>query len=82
MTNESGGVAGSDDGGGSLTRVGTAERGKAVALLTEHWQAGRLDPGEHERRVTRAREAVTGLTWTPFLPICHRLDLLRYRPRR
>ena len=59
MSNESGGVAGSDDGGGNLTRVGTAEREEAVALLTEHWQTGRLDPGEHERRVTRAREAVT-----------------------
>jgi len=52
-------VAGSDDGGGHVTRVGTAEREEAVALLTEHWRAGRLDPGEHERRVTRAREAVT-----------------------
>ena len=59
MSNESRGVAGSDDGGGNLTRVGTAEREEAVALLTEHWHAGRLDPGEHERRVTRAREAVT-----------------------
>jgi len=59
MSNESRGVAGSDDGGGHITRVGTAEREEAVALLTEHWHAGRLDPGEHERRVTRAREAVT-----------------------
>jgi hypothetical protein len=59
MSNESLGVAGSDDGRGNTTRVGTAEREEAVALLTEHWHAGRLDPGEHERRVTRAREAVT-----------------------
>jgi hypothetical protein len=59
MSNESRGVAGSDDGGGYATRVGTAEREEAVALLTEHWHAGRLDPAEHERRVTRAREAVT-----------------------
>jgi hypothetical protein len=28
-------------------------------LLAEHWRAGRLDPGEHELRVTRARAAVT-----------------------
>lgn len=59
MSNESRGVAGSDDGGGNATRVGNAEREEAVAVLTEHWHAGRLDPGEHERRVTRAREAVT-----------------------
>ena len=59
MSNESRGVTGSDDGSGNVTRVGTAEREEAVALLSEHWQAGRLDPGEHERWVTRAREAVT-----------------------
>ena len=59
MSNERRGVAGSDDGRGDTTRVGTAEREAAVALLAEHWRAGRLDPGEHERRVTRARQAVT-----------------------
>jgi hypothetical protein len=59
MSDESRGVAGSDDGSGNSTRVGTAEREEAVSLLSEHWHAGRLDPGEHERRVTRAREAVT-----------------------
>lgn len=30
-----------------------------MGLLEEHWHAGRLDPGEHELRVTRARAAVT-----------------------
>jgi hypothetical protein len=30
-----------------------------IALLGEHWRAGRLDPGEHELRVTRARAAAT-----------------------
>src|SRR5665648_719829 len=59
MSNENRGVAGSDDGMGSTTRVGTAEREEAVVLLAEHWHAGRLDPGEHELRVTRARAAVT-----------------------
>jgi hypothetical protein len=59
MSDENAGVAGSDDGSGSTTRVGTAERDTAIALLGEHWRAGRLDPAEHERRVTKARAAVT-----------------------
>lgn len=59
MRSENPGVAGSDDGMGNTTRVGTAEREEAVALLAEHWHAGRLDPGEHELRVSRARAAVT-----------------------
>jgi hypothetical protein len=59
MSDENGGMAGSEDGTGSSTRVGSAERDEAVALLGEHWHAGRLDPGEHELRVTRARAAVT-----------------------
>lgn len=50
---------GSQDGRGDSTRVGTSERDAAIALLAEHWHAGRLDPGEHELRVTRARAAVT-----------------------
>jgi hypothetical protein len=32
---------------------------RRIVLLDEHLQAGRLDPGEHEQRVTRARAAVT-----------------------
>lgn len=60
MSDENRGVAGSDDDGtGNSTRVGSAERDEAVALLAEHWHAGRLDPSEHELRVTRARAAVT-----------------------
>lgn len=59
MDDENAGVAGSDDGMGNTTRVGTAERDAAIALLGEHWRAGRLDPAEHERRVTKARTAVT-----------------------
>jgi hypothetical protein len=59
MSDENAGVAGSDDGLGNTTRVGTAERDTAIALLGEHWRAGRLDPAEHERRVTKARAAVT-----------------------
>jgi hypothetical protein len=59
MNNENRGAAGSQDGMGDSTRVGTAERDAAIALLAEHWHAGRLDPGEHELRVTRARTAVT-----------------------
>jgi hypothetical protein len=59
MSNEHDGTAGSGDGLGDTTRVGTAEREKAVALLGDHWRAGRLDPAEHELRVTRARAAVT-----------------------
>jgi len=59
MSDESYGLAGSDDGVGNSTRVGNSEREAAIALLAEHWHAGRLDPGEHELRVTRARAAVT-----------------------
>jgi hypothetical protein len=59
MSNENRGVAGSDDGMGGTTRVGDAERERAITLLGEHWHAGRLDPAEHELRVTRARAAVT-----------------------
>lgn len=40
-------------------RVGDAERQRAIDLLGEHWRAGRLDPGEHERRTTAAFAAVT-----------------------
>jgi len=59
MSDQNAGVAGSGDGSGNTTRVGTAERDTAIALLGEHWRAGRLDPAEHERRVTKARTAVT-----------------------
>jgi hypothetical protein len=59
MSNENGEAPGSEDGIGNTTRVGTAERDEALARLAEHWQAGRLDPAEHELRVTRARAAVT-----------------------
>jgi hypothetical protein len=46
----------SDDSG---QRVGNAERQTAVEALNAHWQAGRLDPAEHERRTTAAHAAVT-----------------------
>jgi hypothetical protein len=59
MSDESHGAAESDDGKGNTTRVGKMERDEAIAQLGQHWQAGRLDPGEHELRVTRARAAVT-----------------------
>jgi Domain of unknown function (DUF1707) len=59
MSEQNRGAAGSDDGLGNPKRVGTAERDEAIALLDEHWHAGRLDPGEHEGRVMRARAAVT-----------------------
>jgi hypothetical protein len=59
MSNANDRSAGSQDGMGSRTRVGTAERDRAIALLGEHWRQGRLDPAEHERRVTKARAAVT-----------------------
>ncbi len=59
MSNDNGWTPGSGDGIGDATRVGDAEREKAVGLLGEHWSAGRLDPAEHELRVTRARVAVT-----------------------
>jgi hypothetical protein len=45
--------------GESGQRVGNAEREAAVAALNQHWQAGRLDPAEHERRTTAAYAAVT-----------------------
>jgi hypothetical protein len=45
--------------GESEQRVGNAEREAAIAALNEHWQAGRLDPAEHERRTTAAYAAVT-----------------------
>ena len=59
MSNANDRSAGSQDGMGSRTRVGTAERDRAIELLGEHWRQGRLDPAEHERRVTKARAAVT-----------------------
>ena len=59
MSNANDGAAGPQDGLSKTTRVGTVERDKAIALLGEHWRAGRLDPTEHERRVTQARAAVT-----------------------
>lgn len=49
----------SDHGKGIAKRVGNEVRGVAVALLDERWHAGRLDPGEHELRVTRAKVAVS-----------------------
>ena len=50
-----------DGTGGILpsVRIGTPEREAAVAALDAHWQAGRLDPAEHERRTTAARAART-----------------------
>jgi DUF1707 SHOCT-like domain len=45
--------------GDSGQRVGNAEREAAIAALNQHWQAGRLDPSEHERRTTAAYAAVT-----------------------
>ena len=57
MSNEDRMPVGSENG--NAKRVGDAERAAAVGLLDEHWQAGRLDPGEHELRVTRAKTAVT-----------------------
>jgi len=59
MSDENHGPTRSDDGKGTIRRVGTAERDAAIVELDEHWQAGRLDPGEHEQRVTRVKEAVT-----------------------
>ena len=50
---------GSDNGRGISKRVGNAERDDAIARLGDHWTAGRIDPGEHELRVTRAKTAVT-----------------------
>jgi hypothetical protein len=45
--------------GDSGQRVGNTEREAAIAALNQHWQAGRLDPAEHERRTTAAYAAVT-----------------------
>jgi hypothetical protein len=59
MSDENRGSAGSGNGFGVSKRVGTAEREDAIARLDEQWHAGRLDPGEHELRVTRAKGAVT-----------------------
>ena len=42
-------------GSASATASGSA----AIAALNQHWQAGRLDPAEHERRTTAAYAAVT-----------------------
>lgn len=47
------------DVGNAAQRVGDAERQAAMGSLNEHWQAGRLDPAEHERRTTAAYSAVT-----------------------
>lgn len=40
-------------------RIGTAEREEAVALLGEHFAAGRLTVAEFDQRVTRANRALT-----------------------
>ena len=45
--------------GDSGERIGNAERDAAISALNRHWQAGRLDPAEHERRTTAAYAAVT-----------------------
>ena len=45
--------------GDSGQRVGNTEREAAIEALNQHWQAGRLDPAEHERRTTAAYAAVT-----------------------
>jgi Domain of unknown function (DUF1707) len=45
--------------GDSGQRIGNAEREVAISALNQHWQAGRLDPAEHERRTTAAYAAVT-----------------------
>jgi hypothetical protein len=45
--------------GDSGQRIGNAEREAAIAALNQHWQAGRLDPAEHERRTTAAYAAMT-----------------------
>ena len=36
-----------------------ADRSEATAVLRQHWQAGTLDPGDHERRTTAVRSART-----------------------
>lgn len=58
MRDENGGT-GAGDRTGNTKRVGTVERDEAITQLDEHWRAGRLDPGEHELRVSKARAAVT-----------------------
>lgn len=45
--------------GDSGQRIGNAEREAAISALNQHWQAGRLEPAEHERRTTAAYAAVT-----------------------
>ena len=45
--------------GDSGQRIGKVEREAAISALNQHWQAGRLDPAEHERRTTAAYAAVT-----------------------
>ncbi|MDQ2757492.1 MAG: DUF1707 domain-containing protein [Actinomycetota bacterium] len=40
-------------------RVGDAERKAAITALGQQWQAGLLDPAEHERRTTAAFAART-----------------------
>ena len=45
--------------GDSGQRVGNTDREAAIEALNQHWQAGRLDPAEHERRTTAAYAAVT-----------------------
>jgi hypothetical protein len=59
MSDQNRPAAGAQDGTSKGTRAGTAERERAIALLGEHWHAGRLDPAEHEGRVTQAKIAVT-----------------------
>ncbi len=49
---------GSPTGPGRI-RVDTAEREDAIMRLREHYEAGRLDPAEHEARLTKAHDAVT-----------------------
>lgn len=38
-------------------RIGNAEREQSIALLNEHFEAGRLTPLEHEDRLARAKSA-------------------------
>jgi Domain of unknown function (DUF1707) len=59
MSDENRGATGSGNGKGITKRVGTADRDEAIVRLDGHWHAGRLDPAEHELRVTRAKVAVT-----------------------
>jgi Domain of unknown function (DUF1707) len=39
-------------------RIGDAERGESIALLSQHFEAGRLTALEHEDRLGRARAAI------------------------